>query len=71
MAGVNVSRDEVARIVTAAHNAGLDRGAHVRDELKRRYPGIENATVRRNGRVYSVLDYLTEDLESYAPKARR
>ena len=68
MAGVDLSqirREEVGNIVRGARNAGKEEKTHLKSELTKRYPGIENATVRRNGRVYPVLDYIAEDSESY------
>ena len=62
-----VTREEVAALVLHAYNTGQDRGAYVRSVLTQRYPGIENQTMRVNGKVYSVLDYLVEDMNSYAP----
>jgi len=61
----SITRDEVANLVTAARNSGQDEKVYVKTHLTQRYPGIENATIRRGGSVYSVLDYLVEDTESY------
>lgn len=66
MGGVSVSREEVGALVREAHNTGQNKEAFVRAQLQERYPGIENLTIRRAGQVYSVLDYLAQDLESYA-----
>ncbi len=66
MATLSITRDEVAEIVADAKVKGRNKEAHVRLKLTQKYPGIEDAVVRRNGRVYKVLDYLADDLDSYA-----
>jgi hypothetical protein len=67
--GLDVSRQEISNIITEARNTGQDEKVYLRAQLIARYPGIENTTIRRNGQVYSVLDYLAEDTESYATGA--
>lgn len=69
MAGLAVTREEIHELVTHAHNNGLDRASYVRSELTTRYPGIENVTVRVNGQVFNALDYLVQDVDSYAPSS--
>lgn len=61
-----ITRDEVQRLIAHARNTGQDEKVYVKTQLTARYPGIENSTIRRNGKVYLVLDYLVEDTESYA-----
>ena len=68
MAGVDlnvVQRGEVQGIVREAQNTGRDKKQHLKSELKRRYPGIENVRIKRGGTVYNALDYLAEDSDSY------
>lgn len=61
----DITRDEVSGLVTEARNTGQDEKIYVRTQLTLRYPGIENATIRRGASVFSVLDYLVGDTESY------
>ncbi len=62
----DITRDEVGSLITEARNSGQDEKAYVRAQLTARYPGIESMTIRRGSGVFSVLDYLVEDTESYA-----
>ena len=62
----DITRDEIQTLVNTARNTGQDEGEYVRAQLTARYPGIENQTIRRGPNVFSVLDYLVEDTDSYA-----
>lgn len=58
-------RDEVEKHVKEAKKQNKNRHQFVREELIKEYPGIETQTIVRNGKVYKVLDYLMDDIDSY------
>ncbi len=61
----DIKRNEVDGIVREAHNTGKNKKDHLKNELRRRYPGIEDLRIKRGNTVYNALDYLAEDAESY------
>jgi len=60
-----ITRDQISGMVKDAKKKNKNKRIHVREELIRQYPNIESATIKRNGSVYNVIDYLMEDIDSY------
>lgn len=60
-----ITRADVDKHVKQAHKDKKNKKDHVRQELIRENPGIENVTIVRNGSVYNALDYLMEDIDTY------
>jgi len=66
MGRVEVTRDEVSAIVKDAKSKSKNREAHFRAEIIKSHPELADLTITRNGNRYNAIDYLVDDLDSYA-----
>jgi hypothetical protein len=61
----DIHREHVKAILDDAKANGKEKKSHLRQELVRLHPGLDEQTIVRNGKVYKAIEYLIDDLGSY------